>query len=241
VFVLQAGRNRHEHICESLELFGERVLPRFKERADERERAKLERLGPSMQRALERRDPPRTVEPPYEIDEQAELARAAPAGADSGALRERAGEVRHRAERALRKRGEQALARFVRGASDDELERRFGNRLAQQAIFAGMARAFEPDKAHGFEGDIVYELTHRADHRGPDVWSVRVKGSRATARRTDSPSAAIRLRMPVAEFARVVSREVDPALPLLQGRIVVEGDIALAPRLGEMFGQPSHY
>ena len=29
IFVLQAGRNRHEHVCESIELFGERVLPAF--------------------------------------------------------------------------------------------------------------------------------------------------------------------------------------------------------------------
>ena len=29
IFVLQAGRNRHEHICESLELFAERVMPRY--------------------------------------------------------------------------------------------------------------------------------------------------------------------------------------------------------------------
>ena len=32
IFVLQAGRNRHEHICESLELFGAEVLPEFAER-----------------------------------------------------------------------------------------------------------------------------------------------------------------------------------------------------------------
>ena len=29
IFVLQAGPNRHEHICESLELFAERVMPEF--------------------------------------------------------------------------------------------------------------------------------------------------------------------------------------------------------------------
>ena len=32
IFVLQAGRNRHEHIIESLELFGREVLPEFAER-----------------------------------------------------------------------------------------------------------------------------------------------------------------------------------------------------------------
>ena len=40
IFVSQAGANRHEHICESLELFAAEVLPRFAERAAEREREK---------------------------------------------------------------------------------------------------------------------------------------------------------------------------------------------------------
>jgi putative sterol carrier protein len=47
--------------------------------------------------------------------------------------------------------------------------------------------------------------------------------------------------MSVPDFARIVAREVDPALTLLQGRIRVEGDLSIAPRLGEMFGQPSPY
>src|SRR5215211_393029 len=34
IFVLQAGRNRHEHICESIELFAAEVLPEFAANAD---------------------------------------------------------------------------------------------------------------------------------------------------------------------------------------------------------------
>ena len=34
IFVSQAGKNRHEHIMESLELFGREVLPEFMERDD---------------------------------------------------------------------------------------------------------------------------------------------------------------------------------------------------------------
>ena len=33
-FIQQAGRNRHDHICESLEVFGTEVMPEFKERED---------------------------------------------------------------------------------------------------------------------------------------------------------------------------------------------------------------
>jgi alkanesulfonate monooxygenase SsuD/methylene tetrahydromethanopterin reductase-like flavin-dependent oxidoreductase (luciferase family) len=58
IFVSQAGRNRHEHICESLELFASEVMPEFAEREPEHTKAKLERLGPAMEAALARREPP---------------------------------------------------------------------------------------------------------------------------------------------------------------------------------------
>jgi alkanesulfonate monooxygenase SsuD/methylene tetrahydromethanopterin reductase-like flavin-dependent oxidoreductase (luciferase family) len=55
IFIQQGGKNRHEHICESLELFAERVLPDFKEHEAERERKKLERLAPALERAMARK------------------------------------------------------------------------------------------------------------------------------------------------------------------------------------------
>jgi alkanesulfonate monooxygenase SsuD/methylene tetrahydromethanopterin reductase-like flavin-dependent oxidoreductase (luciferase family) len=67
VFVSQAGRTRHEHVCESLELFAAEVLPEFAEHADEHDRAKAGRLGDAVQAALARRDPPRTPPTGYTI------------------------------------------------------------------------------------------------------------------------------------------------------------------------------
>jgi alkanesulfonate monooxygenase SsuD/methylene tetrahydromethanopterin reductase-like flavin-dependent oxidoreductase (luciferase family) len=55
IFVLQAGRNRHEHICESLELFGREVLPAFKDRDEAQVKAKAARLAPAVEAAMERR------------------------------------------------------------------------------------------------------------------------------------------------------------------------------------------
>ena len=56
IFVSQAGRNRHEHICESLELFGREVLPAFKERDEAQVRAKATRVAPAVEAALARRE-----------------------------------------------------------------------------------------------------------------------------------------------------------------------------------------
>ncbi len=55
VFIQQGGKNRHEHICESLELFADRVMPEFAEKETERERSKLERLAPATEAALRRK------------------------------------------------------------------------------------------------------------------------------------------------------------------------------------------
>jgi alkanesulfonate monooxygenase SsuD/methylene tetrahydromethanopterin reductase-like flavin-dependent oxidoreductase (luciferase family) len=67
VFVSQAGRTRHEHICESLELFAAEVMPEFAERADEHDRAKAERLEGAAEAALARREPPRQPPADYTI------------------------------------------------------------------------------------------------------------------------------------------------------------------------------
>ncbi len=88
IFVSQAGANRHEHICESLELFAKRVMPEFTLDRDHRERTKREQLTPAVTRALARRSALREPPAAYVINEQAELerrrGRAARAGCGAG-------------------------------------------------------------------------------------------------------------------------------------------------------------
>src|SRR6266508_3275070 len=67
IFVAQAGRNRHEHICESIELFGSQVLPGFAERAEKSEATKVERLAEACEKALARRKPIRTAVTDYVV------------------------------------------------------------------------------------------------------------------------------------------------------------------------------
>jgi alkanesulfonate monooxygenase SsuD/methylene tetrahydromethanopterin reductase-like flavin-dependent oxidoreductase (luciferase family) len=240
VFVLQAGPNRHEHICDSLELFGERVIPELAAGREQRERAKAERMAPAVAAALARRSPPREAPAGYVIDEPAELERAARARRRGG-LRQRLVELGGEARHSLRRRGQEALAAFVRGASDEQLERRFGNRLAQRAIFEGMARQFEPKFAFGFEGDIAYELAHHGDRRPPERWTVRVRGGGASALSGVDGAPVITFRLSVPDFARLVAEVVDPQELLFAGRFEIEGDLSLATRIPEMFGAPPRF
>ena len=55
IFVLQAGRNQHEHIMESIEIFGTEVLPEFLERDEAQVAAKAKRLAPAIDAAMARR------------------------------------------------------------------------------------------------------------------------------------------------------------------------------------------
>jgi hypothetical protein len=57
VFIQQGGRNRHDHICQSLELFASEVMPEFKAEVAERERKKAEVLAPVIAAAMARKSP----------------------------------------------------------------------------------------------------------------------------------------------------------------------------------------
>ena len=55
IFIQQGGKNRHDHICESLELFAAEVMGEFAESEPERSRAKAERLAPAFEAAMGRK------------------------------------------------------------------------------------------------------------------------------------------------------------------------------------------
>src|SRR4051794_19908443 len=144
IFVLQAGKNRHEHICESIELFGTEILPDFAARADAHDQEVDERLAPAVEAALARRAPAREVDPTYTI---------APGGsgppARNGTVPFLAGGARKGTVppfARLRDRavsgGEAAFVRFVRSSGDRRLEQVMGTRPAMRLLFGGMAQRF---------------------------------------------------------------------------------------------------
>ena len=56
VFIQQGGKNRHEHICEALELFAGEVMPEFKANEAERQAKKAEELAPYVEAAFKRKE-----------------------------------------------------------------------------------------------------------------------------------------------------------------------------------------
>ena len=55
ILLQQAGRNKHAHICELLELLAREVLEEFAAKSPERDRRKAEELAPFIEKALARK------------------------------------------------------------------------------------------------------------------------------------------------------------------------------------------
>jgi alkanesulfonate monooxygenase SsuD/methylene tetrahydromethanopterin reductase-like flavin-dependent oxidoreductase (luciferase family)/putative sterol carrier protein len=242
IFVQQAGTNRHEHICESLELFGEKVLPHFADGRERREAAKRERLAEACERALARREPARTADPGYVVTPRGEPAAAhvmaAARRADAnGSTGDRNGGLRARIEQRLKQVGESAFAAFVRKRSDAQLERTLGSGPGLRIMFKGMERSFVPEKAAGFAGAIQYELT--GTRNGHQEWYVQVDPGRVAALPGRAPQPVVTLRMSVPVFARIAAQELHPAKAMMEGDLHVEGNWEAASRMGEMFGAGS--
>ncbi len=65
-------------------------------------------------------------------------------------------------------------------------------------------------------------------------------GSAAALPGIDGPP-AVTFKLLVPDFARLIAEEVEPQELLFSGRFEVEGDLALAARVPEMFGAPPRF
>ena len=225
IFVSQAGRNQHEHICESLELFGKEVLPRFAGNADEADRERQQRYAEAINRAMLRRTPARPADPEYLVSPDGEPNPApwTSLGARQPGIRE-----------LLQTKGQERFAEFLKGKSDAHLERIVGNRFVLGRIFKAMERQFEPARAGGFQGEIQYVLTTQ---RGEHPWAIDIRDGRATVYPGRASDPALTLTMDVPTFARILSQEIEPGRAWMDGTIRVDGDLPVAARLGDMFGR----
>jgi hypothetical protein len=133
--------------------------------------------------------------------------------------------------------GEAIFQRFVKHSSDERLERVVGSRRGLRIVFAAMTRAYRPQRAGDWSGDVRYELTGA----GGEVrtWTVTCGPAVARAREGPAPDPALTIKLGLADFVRVAGRDLDPAKALLSGRMDLEGDFGVALKLGDMFGQPS--
>ena len=205
IFVLQAGPNRHEHICESLELFARRVMPEFS-------RAASSASGPRPSDSRRR--------------SSAALARREPAARGAARLRDRraggarAGRSSARAARLGRRRPslreEARAARARRPAGDGAAGPRRQRRPARAALRqrAGPARdlhrhgagSSSPSSPSGSRATSPTSWPTTATARRPSRWTVRVRDGAAAVVPGHRGTPAITFKLSVPDFARTDRR-----------------------------------
>jgi alkanesulfonate monooxygenase SsuD/methylene tetrahydromethanopterin reductase-like flavin-dependent oxidoreductase (luciferase family)/putative sterol carrier protein len=231
IFAAQAGNNRHEHICESLELFSKAVMPHFAEKEEAHQAEKRTRLAGAAERALARRAPSRAMNSEYVITPQGE---SGPVGTVRVYPQVSPAVPAHAA--ASNGAGSAVLGWLVRDRSDSQIERMMP--LLAPVIFKGMARAFKPQLSRGFSGEIQYELRSNGKSR---KWVVQIADGKAVAKRGSAANPSVTLRMSEPTFARISAGMIPSMAAMLEGKVEAEGDLNLLARLGEMFGGPSGF
>jgi alkanesulfonate monooxygenase SsuD/methylene tetrahydromethanopterin reductase-like flavin-dependent oxidoreductase (luciferase family)/putative sterol carrier protein len=227
VFAPQAGHNRHEDICEAIEFFGQAVMPKFAEAAPAREAEKRARLEPAVERALARRPSRRPAPREYVITPQGEPGQA-------GSLRvwPSDGQAQGRGPH----RGGMILRRLVSGRTDAQLERLMP--FLAPLIFKGMQRAFRPDRAFGFSGEIEYQVYSNGRSR---KWTLRIAEGKATVQARPAETPVLALSMSAPTFLQLSAGLLEPVTAVLERKLKAEGDLRVINRLGEMFGGRSGY
>ncbi len=234
IFAAQAGNNRHEHICESLELFSKTVMPRFAEKEQVHQAEKRDRLAGAIEQALARRASVRPAKSEYFITPQGETGPVGTVRVYPQTSLSAPAYATHAA--APNGRGRALLGWLVRDRSDRQIERMMP--LLTPMIFKGMQRAFRPQLARGFSGEVQYEL--RSNGKSA-LWVVRISEGKAVAKRGSAAHASVVLRMSGPTFARISAGMIAPMAAVLEGKLQAEGDLNLFGRLGEMFGGPSGF
>ena len=238
IFVMQAGATRHEHICESLELFAREVMPPFQARRPAAEAAKASRLAPGMATALQRRAPARRAPAGSVVDERAELAASAATPPRRSALH-----PWQRARRLARRRAvaavSAALGRAVGERDDASLERRFGSASAQRVLMAALLRAARAQKASGLRADVAFALT--ATTVPPRIWTLRIRDGSIGLAAGAPADPALTLRLPVATLARLLAGRAQLGEVATDPAVEAAGDLTLLQRLAETLGAPTPY
>ena len=225
IFVSQAGANRHEHICESLELFAAEVMPRFVGRAEEREREKAERLA-RRGRAGARSPCPRTRgRPGYIVKPDGEPAPAAAIAVGDGGGRSPASALG--ARELVARAGEAGAG----GAGSNRSRRAASPHVRPRAraagsIFKGDGACLRGRAGEGFEGEIQYELRGRDGARQLDASD---RGRPREAARGAATDPAVTMRASVPDFVRMAARRGVPAQAAARGRARDRGRLRASP------------
>jgi alkanesulfonate monooxygenase SsuD/methylene tetrahydromethanopterin reductase-like flavin-dependent oxidoreductase (luciferase family) len=135
---------------------------------------------------------------------------------------------------ALARRGGSALGTLLDGGGNGLVRRAMASDPALWVIFRGMARQLRhAGRSGAFRGELSFELHDEVGRTR--TWTVVAGALRTSARRGAAGTPALTVRISVEDLLRLAGGRIDAGSALLDGRLDLEGDLALAVRLGDLF------
>jgi putative sterol carrier protein len=98
-------------------------------------------------------------------------------------------------------------------------------------IFAQMPEAFLAEKA----GDLSATYQFNLSGEGGGDWAVTVAGGSCTVVEGQAEKPDVTISMDAADFAKMISGDLQPVVAFMQGKIKLQGDTSLALKLQELF------
>lgn len=127
------------------------------------------------------------------------------------------------------------LEQAVKGKSDEEIlgfvEMFGGTGPALDTIFDGMKSALDPTKAQ--DCVVGYEITGDGTTHS---YTVTVANGAASWEKREPSDARVTLGMSLADFLRVIARDLDGTQAFMAGKIKITGDMMFAMQVPLMFG-----
>jgi putative sterol carrier protein len=132
------------------------------------------------------------------------------------------------------------FANMVRTASDELLLEALaaGREMILDEIFKRMEEHFDPQKAAGVEAVVDWKITGREDG-GHDRYQAVIRGGACKVARDGGEAPRITFEVPAPSFMRLASGNALGAALYLSGQLRIEGDLALALTMENLFLIPA--
>ena len=134
-----------------------------------------------------------------------------------------------------------ALAAVLREVDDTQLRAALDGGLAAVVLPAVFARFPEFLEGGRVPDDLEAEIEWRVrrGRREHEAWTLRLAGGACHATKGSADDARVVFTLDAADFLRLVTAQANPALLVLSGGLVLEGDVRFAVELAGWFRVPS--
>lgn len=109
------------------------------------------------------------------------------------------------------------------------------NELTPDQIFEQLPRSFNADKAGNTRATYQFNLSGE----GGGAWWVKVDNGTATSGKGEAEHPNVTMSCSADDYRKIAQGKMNPTVAFMQGKLKIQGDMALATKLASMFSLAS--